>query len=156
MILGVLTTLAAILPGVGDYAHIDPQPRYFPDVTLAATRLEVPIWRRIMRDRARKLEEFQRKEAAAEQAEMRPALASWYGDHGTGACGVGDVQSGYRFASLFLRCGTAVKFCYRGRCVEGIMSDHGPYVSGRTFDLNANLKAALGCSDLCSLTYRVG
>ena len=34
------------------------------------------------------------------------ALASWYAEHGTGACGVGDVQSGYRFASLFLRCGT--------------------------------------------------
>ena len=87
---------------------------------------------------------------------MQPALASWYGIDGTGACGVGSVQSGYRFASLFLRCGTRVRFCYRGRCAEGVMSDHGPYVSGRAFDLNWNLKQGLGCPDLCELLYRVG
>ena len=38
------------------------------------------------------------------------ALASWYAEHGTGACGVGDVQAGYRFASLFLGCGTRIRF----------------------------------------------
>lgn len=88
------------------------------------------------------------------RAPMQTALASYYTDHGTGACGVGDVQSGYRFASLFLRCGTAVVFCFRS-CVTAIMSDHGPYVAGRTFDLNANLKYATGCSDLCSVRWRI-
>lgn len=87
---------------------------------------------------------------------MRPALASYYTDHGTGACGVGDVQAGYRFASLFLRCGTMVHFCYSGRCAAAIMSDHGPYIAGRSFDLNSNLRAALGCPGLCYLKYRVG
>jgi hypothetical protein len=85
---------------------------------------------------------------------MSSALASYYTDHGTGACGVGDVQSGYRFASLFLRCGTVVRFCFNG-CVDAIMSDHGPYVAGRTFDLNANLKYGIGCSDLCSVRWRI-
>jgi rare lipoprotein A (peptidoglycan hydrolase) len=85
---------------------------------------------------------------------MSTALASWYGDHGGGACGVGDVQSGYRFASLFLRCGSRVRFCHYGNCVNATMSDHGPYVSGRLFDLNANLKYALRCSDLCNVRWR--
>jgi hypothetical protein len=86
---------------------------------------------------------------------MRPALASWYGTDGTGACGVGSVQTGYRFASLFLACGTVVRFCHAGYCADGIMSDHGPYVYGRSFDLNYNLKTALACPGLCWLTYRV-
>jgi hypothetical protein len=85
---------------------------------------------------------------------MQTALASYYTDHGTGACGVGDVQSGYRFASLFLSCGTRVMFCYNG-CATAVMSDHGPYVAGRTFDLNANLKYGIGCSDLCSVRWRI-
>ena len=81
------------------------------------------------------------------------ALASWYAEHGTGACGVGDVQSGYRFASLFLSCGTRIRFRHGGSTVTATMSDHGPYVSGRAFDLNAALKAALGCSDLCTVRW---
>ena len=85
---------------------------------------------------------------------MQSALASWYAEHGTGACGVGDVQSGYRFASLFLRCGARITFRHAGRTVTATMSDHGPYVSGRLFDLNGNLKAALACSDLCYLQWR--
>ena len=82
------------------------------------------------------------------------AVASWYDEHGTGACGVGDVQSGYRFANLSLDCGARVEFCYRG-CVVATMSDRGPYVAGRLFDLNANLRAAISCSDLCVVRYRV-
>jgi hypothetical protein len=85
---------------------------------------------------------------------MHTALASWYSDHGPGACDVGDVQEGYRFASLFLACGTQVRFCYMS-CVTATMSDHGPYISGRTFDLNVNLRSALGCPDLCEVRWRV-
>ena len=83
----------------------------------------------------------------------RTALASWYDQSGVGACGV-EAQAGDRFASLFLDCGTHVRFCYRG-CVVGTMADHGPYVTGRTFDLNANLRAALGCPDLCTVRWEV-
>ena len=84
-----------------------------------------------------------------------PALASYYNLHGGGACGVGDVQSGYRFASLFLACGTMVRMCHGVTCVNAQMSDHGPYVSGRAFDLNVNLRAALGCGPLCDVMWRV-
>jgi hypothetical protein len=85
---------------------------------------------------------------------LRPALASWYGEHGPGACGVDDVQSGYRFASLILRCGTRIRICRVG-CVTATMADHGPYVAGRTFDLNVNLRNAIGCGDLCSVRWRL-
>ena len=85
---------------------------------------------------------------------MRSATASWYAEHGGGACGVGDVQAGLRFASLILACGQRVQFCHAG-CATATMSDHGPYVAGRTFDLNANLRAALGCPDLCTVRWRL-
>jgi hypothetical protein len=149
MTLVILATVSAILPGVDTVTHIDPQPYTSPLVRQAATQLEQL---QAVEDRRRRRRHHRRRS----QPPMRTALASYYTDHGTGACGVGDVQSGYRFASLFLSCGARVRFCYRGRCVEGVMSDHGPYVSGRTFDLNLNLKDALGCSDLCTLLYRLG
>lgn len=85
---------------------------------------------------------------------LRPALASWYAEHGPGACGVDDVQSGYRFASLILRCGTRIRICRAG-CVTATMADHGPYIAGRTFDLNVNLRSAIGCGDLCSVRWRL-
>ena len=86
---------------------------------------------------------------------MRTALASWSYQDGTGACNVGSVQTGYRFASLILPCGARVRFCYRRRCVTGISSDRGPFVVGRTFDLNNNLRIALRCPGLCWVKWRV-
>jgi hypothetical protein len=68
---------------------------------------------------------------------MNTATASWYALDGPGACGMG-AQSGLRFASLILRCGQRIRICHRG-CVTATMADHGPYVGGRTFDLNVNL-----------------
>lgn len=84
---------------------------------------------------------------------MPTALASWYGLGGSGACGT-SVQSGYRFASLFLPCGAMIRMCHGSSCVSAQMADHGPYVGGRLFDLNWNLKVALGCGDLCYLRWR--
>ena len=84
---------------------------------------------------------------------LRSALASWYADDGPGACGYG-AQGGLRFASLILRCGTRIRICHRG-CVTATMSDHGPYVAGRTFDLNVNLRNAIGCGDLCTVRWRL-
>jgi hypothetical protein len=84
------------------------------------------------------------------------AVASWYAEHGPGACGLGpDVQSGYRFASLILRCGTRVRFCRAGRCADAIMADHGPYVAGRTFDLNRALSVVLDCPGVCTVRWAV-
>jgi hypothetical protein len=153
MTLIALTTLAAILPGPVESAWGVAQPKEPVTVTQAAWGWgNLQNWEAA----ARRRKHHRRHRRRPPAPPMSPALASYYTDHGTGACGVGDVQSGYRFASLFLRCGTAVRFCHAGRCVEAVMSDHGPYVSGRTFDLNLNLKIALACSDLCNLVYRVG
>jgi hypothetical protein len=80
-----------------------------------------------------------------------PVTASWYYDGGSTACGFHAI---YGFASLFLPCGAHITMRGpNGRPVQAVMQDHGPYVAGRTFDLNPSLKAALGCGDLCSVYY---
>jgi rare lipoprotein A (peptidoglycan hydrolase) len=68
-------------------------------------------------------------------------LASWYDDGGTTACG---FHATYGVANLSLPCGTKVNFEYGGRTVEAVVDDRGPYVGGRTWDLNQNTAAALG------------
>ena len=80
------------------------------------------------------------------------AIASWYDEPGPGACGTG-AQVGLHFASLFLACGARVEFCFQG-CAVGTMADHGPYVAGRAFDLNVNLRDAISCTDLCPVRWR--
>ncbi|HEY2653006.1 MAG TPA: septal ring lytic transglycosylase RlpA family protein [Solirubrobacteraceae bacterium] len=69
------------------------------------------------------------------------ALASWYDDAGTTACG---FHATYGVANLSLPCGTKVNFEYGGRTVQAVVDDRGPYVGGRTWDLNQNTAAALG------------
>jgi hypothetical protein len=80
------------------------------------------------------------------------ALASWYDDSGQTASG---RHYTYGFASLMFgsEWGRAIRFRHGSATVVGQLDDHGPYVSGRSFDLNAALKAALGCSDLCSVRW---
>lgn len=125
---------------------------------------EVRMLRRIARcqrkarniPRARRFNQARRTEWLTRRADaaMPTALVSYYTDGGGGACQIGDVQSGYRFASLFLPCGAMVRMCHGSSCVNAMMSDHGPYVGGRLFDLNANLRAALGCGGLCYVRWR--
>jgi hypothetical protein len=87
---------------------------------------------------------------------MRTAIASWYAEHGPGACNLGpDVQTGYRFASLILRCGTHIRICRNHHCVTATMADHGPYITGRTFDLNWQLHNALGGGGVCEVRWRI-
>jgi hypothetical protein len=68
-------------------------------------------------------------------------VASWYYDGGNTACG---FHAYYGVANLSLPCGTAVSFSHNGRTVKAIVDDRGPYVGGRTWDLNENTAAALG------------
>jgi hypothetical protein len=84
---------------------------------------------------------------------MASAIASWYDEPGPGACGTG-AQVGLHFASLILGCGQRVEMCHAG-CAVATMADHGPYITGRTFDLNVNLRAAIGCPDLCTVRWRL-
>lgn len=82
------------------------------------------------------------------------ALASWYpDDYGPTASG---IRYHYGFASLIFgsQWGKRIRFCHNG-CVVGRLDDHGPYIAGRTFDLNPALKAAIGCGDLCWVWYSV-
>lgn len=48
------------------------------------------------------------------------------------------------FASFAVPCGTRVRFCLHDRCVTATRRDSGPYVAGRTFDLNLGVVQALG------------
>ena len=84
-------------------------------------------------------------------ADVDGAFASWYDDAGETASG---RHYPLGFASLLFgsEWGRRVRFCYRG-CAIGELDDHGPYVSGRSFDLGPALKAAIGCPDLCYLRW---
>jgi rare lipoprotein A (peptidoglycan hydrolase) len=68
-------------------------------------------------------------------------VASWYDDAGNTACGFHATDG---VASKSLPCGTKVTFAYHGRTVTAVVDDRGPFVSGRSFDLNQNTAAALG------------
>lgn len=68
-------------------------------------------------------------------------VASWYDDAGHTACG---FHAYYGVANLSLPCGARVSFDYGGRSVQAVVDDRGPYVGGRTWDLNQNTAAALG------------
>jgi rare lipoprotein A len=68
-------------------------------------------------------------------------VASWYNDGGTTGCG---FHATYGVANKSLPCGTRVTFSYGGRTVVATVDDRGPYVGGRTWDLNQNTAAALG------------
>jgi hypothetical protein len=58
------------------------------------------------------------------------------------------------FASLIVPCGARVRFCIRRRCVVGVRRDSGPYVPGRSFDLNLGIVRALGFSSCLSFGVR--
>jgi hypothetical protein len=72
---------------------------------------------------------------------LHPALASWYEDGGTTACG---FHAGLGVANRSLPCGTKVTFSYGGRAVTAVVDDRGPYAGGREWDLNQNTASALG------------
>jgi hypothetical protein len=72
---------------------------------------------------------------------LHPALASWYEDGGTTACG---FHAGLGVANRSLPCGTKVRLGYGSRTVTAVVDDRGPYAGGRDWDLNQNTASALG------------
>ena len=81
-------------------------------------------------------------------------LASWYGPGFFGnrtACGLTYTAELQGVAHLSLPCGTKVRLTYGGRAIVVPVVDRGPFIAGRTLDLAAATKAALGCTDLCTL-----
>jgi hypothetical protein len=91
------------------------------------------------------LGELRRRWEAAHER-WQSAVASWYDDEGSTACGTHYARG---LASLTLACGTAVHLCFHGACEIAYVQDRGPYVDGRTFDLNPGARAAISCTDLC-------
>ena len=72
---------------------------------------------------------------------LHPALASWYDDGGSTACG---FHAGLGVANRSLPCGTKVTLRYGGHTVTAVVDDRGPYAGGREWDLNQNTASALG------------
>jgi rare lipoprotein A len=79
--------------------------------------------------------------AAGKIVALAPIIASWYDDEGNTACG---FHATYGVANKTLPCGTKVTLAYGRRTVVATVDDRGPYVYGRTFDLNQNTARYLG------------
>jgi rare lipoprotein A (peptidoglycan hydrolase) len=80
------------------------------------------------------------------------ALASWYDDAGQTASG---YHAGLGVANKELAFGTRVQFDYHGHEVIAVVDDRGPYVGGRTWDLNQTTAGALGFDGVDVVRYRV-
>jgi hypothetical protein len=83
---------------------------------------------------------------------LEPTLASWYYDAGSTACG---FHAFYGVANRTLPCGTKVTIEYGGRSLLATVDDRGPYVYGRSFDLNQNVSARLGMYGVASVLASV-
>lgn len=84
---------------------------------------------------------------AATVTAYRAGHASWYGPGLYGnrlGCGGRLSTRTLGVAHKSLPCGTKVTFRYRGRAVTVPVVDRGPYIAGRTWDLTARTKRALG------------
>jgi rare lipoprotein A len=79
---------------------------------------------------------------------FQQTVASWYNDAGSTACG---FHAGMGVANKTLPCGTKVTFMYGGRTVTAVVDDRGPFVAGRTWDLNQNTAAALGMGGVATV-----
>jgi hypothetical protein len=54
-----------------------------------------------------------------------------------------------------LPCGTMVTLSHGPNTVTVPVVDRGPYIAGREFDLSPRVKAALGCTDLCTVVMQI-
>ncbi|HWD70525.1 MAG TPA: septal ring lytic transglycosylase RlpA family protein [Solirubrobacteraceae bacterium] len=79
--------------------------------------------------------------AAGKIVALAPIIASWYNDAGSTACG---FHATYGVANKTLPCGTKVTLSYGGHAIVATVDDRGPYVYGRSFDLNQNTARYLG------------
>ena len=54
-----------------------------------------------------------------------------------------------------LPCGTMVTLSHGANSVTVPVVDRGPYIAGREFDLSPRVKAALGCTDICTVVMQI-
>ncbi len=90
--------------------------------------------------------------AAGRIVGLEPTIASWYYDEGNTACG---FHATYGVANKTLPCGTKVTLSYGGHTVLATVDDRGPYVYGRSFDLNQNTARYLGMSGVAQVLASV-
>jgi rare lipoprotein A len=86
-------------------------------------------------------------------------VASWYGPGFYGnktACGQVYTPEIIGVAHRTLPCGTMVTIEFRGRAMTIPVIDRGPYIAGRTLDLSNATKIAMSCTDLCTVSMRIG
>jgi rare lipoprotein A len=81
------------------------------------------------------------KRHVSKPVEMTATVASWYYDEGNTACG---FHAEYGVANRTLPCGTKVKLRYGGHSITATVDDRGPFVYGRSFDLDQRCASALG------------
>lgn len=58
-------------------------------------------------------------------------------------------------AQKTLPCGTMLVLTHGANTITVPVVDRGPYVAGRELDLSPAVKAALGCTDLCTVLMRI-
>jgi hypothetical protein len=58
-------------------------------------------------------------------------------------------------ANKTLPCGTLLTLTHGVNTVKVPVVDRGPYIAGREIDLSPAVKAALGCSDLCTVVMQI-
>ena len=80
-------------------------------------------------------------------------VASWYYDYGNTACG---FHAEYGVANKTLPCETHVRISYDGRSVEATVDDRGPYVYGRSYDLDQTVSRVLGMSGVATVQVALG
>ena len=88
--------------------------------------------------------------SAAGARRFRPAVASAYSRESSGptnGCDGSELHDGDLSVATFqVPCGARVEICVGSTCVIAARKDSGPYVAGRSFDLNVGVVRALGFS----------
>ena len=83
------------------------------------------------------------------------STASWYNDRsGRTASG---MRTTYGVAHKTLPFGTKVHITnpHNGKSVTAVVTDRGPFVKGRSFDINQNCKSSLGFSGVGRLLFSI-
>ena len=98
----------------------------------------------------------------AEIAHAATARASWYGGpHDTSSSNIAAPHAGKLdgkrpiIAHKTLAFGTIVRVKYKGRSLDCIVLDRGPYVRGRAFDLSYTAARKLKFTGVHTITYTI-
>lgn len=86
--------------------------------------------------------------AARKHPGFHRGVASWYYADGPTACG---FHAKFGVANRTLPCGTRVAFLHAGHRARAVVDDRGPYVAGRTWDLNKRLAVKLHVSGVATV-----